>query len=47
MGVMNRSAYDNAISQIESFLSGAKEYVHYDQFLQKYNQLNNVTTKSA
>ncbi|MBT4921434.1 MAG: 3'-5' exonuclease [Rickettsiales bacterium] len=47
MGIMNKSAYDNAVTQIESFLAGAKEYVHYDQFLQKYNTLNNVKTRSA
>ncbi|MBL6785071.1 MAG: 3'-5' exonuclease [Rickettsiales bacterium] len=43
-GIMNKSGYDNAISQIEEFLSGAKEYVHYDLFLKKYNQLKNVST---
>jgi predicted PolB exonuclease-like 3'-5' exonuclease len=42
-GIMNNESYENAIMQIEEFLASSKEYIHYNQFLTKYNQLKNVS----
>lgn len=47
MGIMNKPSYNSAITQVEEFLTSMKEYSHYDLFLQKYNSLNNVTTRSS